>query len=160
VPKAKAAVVRYGAGDLPRPVIEMREAILAAVASGRIEDLRIAIEMNEIRPAFPDGPETDPIAYLKSQSADGEARDVLGALGAILEAGYAVVPLGRDLENNRIFVWPHFAETGIGNLSSRDAADLERIAGGEAVSGMRRSGRYSGWRIGIGADGTWHVLSR
>lgn len=152
--------VGHGTAGLPTPVLEMRDAILAAVASGRIEDLRVAIEMNEIKPAFTDGPVADPIAWLKAQSADGEGRDVLAAVGAILAAPHAIVPLGRDLENNRIYVWPHLAELGLQRLSAADEAELARLAPADAVTAMRAAGRYQGWRIAIAADGTWHLLAK
>ena len=41
--------VGYGTTRLPEPVIEMRDAILTAARSGRIEELRTAIELNEIK---------------------------------------------------------------------------------------------------------------
>ena len=155
-----APEVRYGTDGLPRPVLEMREAILAAVKSGRIEELRIAIEMNEIKPNFGDGPVPDPIAFLKQASSDGEGREVLAALGNLLEAGYAILPLGRDLENNRIYVWPYFAETGIGNLTPEQEVELYRLVPPASVAKMREKGRYDYWRVGIAADGTWHVMAR
>ena len=152
--------VHYGTDRLPRPVLEMREAILAAVKSGRIEELRIAIEMNEIKPNFGDGPVPDPIAFLKQASGDGEGREVLAALGNLLEAGYAILPLGRDLENNRIYVWPYFAETGVANLKPEQEVELYRLVTPAAAREMRTKGRYSSWRVGIAADGTWHVMAR
>ena len=47
---------------LPQPVMQMCEAILEAVRSGKLEDLRIAIEMNELKPVIGDGANDDPIA--------------------------------------------------------------------------------------------------
>ena len=43
----------------------------------------------------------------------------MAALGEILEAGYVVLPLGRDLENNKIYVWPYFAEVALDKLTLR-----------------------------------------
>lgn len=158
---AKAPVVRYGTEGLPHPVVEMREAILAAVRSGSMDDLKVAIELNEIKPTFGDGPVADPIAHLKSLSGDGEGREILAALGNLLEAGYATVPLGRDLENNRIYVWPYFAETGIANLTPSQQVELYRLVSPAAASGMLgKGGKYTHWRVGIAADGTWHVMAR
>ena len=42
--------IRYGSEPLPGPVQDMREAILGAVRSGRIEELRHAWELNELKP--------------------------------------------------------------------------------------------------------------
>jgi hypothetical protein len=157
---ATGRAIGRGTAGLPAPVIEMREAILAAVRSGRIEDLAFALEMNEMKPSFTDGPEADPIGFLKKVSSDGTGRDVLAVLGALFEASYVELPFGRDPENNRIYVWPHFAETGIEALSAEDEADLARIADAQTMPEMRAAGRYVGWKIGIGADGTWHFLTR
>ena len=175
-PVGAAPVVRYGTEGLPVQVIEMREAILAAVRSGVLEELRTPIEMNEIKPSIDGGagaagqpgaaggtaaPVRDPIALLRSLSADGEGRDILAAIGAALEAGYTVAPLGRDLENNRIYVWPYFAEAGIGTLTPAQEAELAKLVTPEAAAQMRaRGGRYTHWRLGIAADGTWHMLTR
>lgn len=161
-PKAKAASapISYGTEGLPGPVLEMRDAILSAVRSGRIEELKIAIEMNEMKPNFGDGPVPDPIAHLKQASGDGEGRDVLAALANLLEAGYATLPLGRDLENNRIYVWPYFAETGLQDLTPAQEVELYRLVSPAAAKEMRVKGRYTHWRVGIAADGTWHVMSK
>lgn len=160
-PARKAIEVRYGTAGLPAPVIEMRDAILAAVASGRIEELKIPLEMNEMKPNFGDGPVPDPIAHLKQASKDGDGREVLEALGKLLDAGYAILPLGRDLENNRIYVWPYFAETGVRDLSPKQEAELLALVTEAQVNAMRdNGGRYTHWRVGIAADGTWHVLAR
>lgn len=156
----QAPLAQYDIGRLPGPVLEMREAILAAVRSGRIEDLTTAIEMNEIKPTFLDGPQADPIAQLKAVSADREGREVLAAIANILDAGYVALPFGRDLENNRIYVWPHFAETGVAGLSPPAEVELYRLVPFNEARRMLDSGRYDGWRIGIGADGVWHFLRR
>ena len=152
--------VRYGSKGLPGPVLEMREAILAAVRSGRIEDLVTAIELNEIKPMFADAPLADPIGHLKQASADGEGREILAAIAAILDAGWVALPLGRDIENNRVYVWPHFAETGVASLSPAREVELYRLVPHAEVRKMREAGRYNSWRIGIGADGVWHYLRK
>ncbi len=152
--------VHYGTNGLPRPVLEMREAILAAVRSGQIEELRVAIELNEMKPDFGIGPALDPIDLLKQASADGQGREVLAALGNLLEAGYAILPIGRDIENNRIYVWPYFAETGVANLTPAQEVELYRLVPAATAIGMRAKGRYTYWRVGIGADGTWHMMGR
>lgn len=158
---APRPIVGYGTSGLPQPVIEMRDAILAAVRSGDIEELRIAIEFNEIKPIIGDKAAGDPIAQLKALSADGGGRDVLTAIGILfLEAGWVTLPVGRDLENNKVYVWPHFVETGVNDLSPQHEAELSRLALAEDVAIMRKSGRYCGWRIGLGADGVWHFLTK
>lgn len=158
---AQPSIVR-GSGDLglPAPVVEMRQAMLEAVASGRIEDLRVAIELNELKPMIGDHVAADPIAALKAISKDGEGRDILAALGGILAAGWVAVPAGADVENNRIYIWPHFVETGIGGLTGENRAEFDRVVPAEERASMLAAGRYASWHLGIGADGTWHFLRR
>lgn len=149
-----------GTAGLPLLVVEMREAILAAARSGRVDDIKLAIELNEIKPVFGEGPVADPAAHLKALSADGQGREMLAAMASVLEAGWIAVPLGRDIENNRIYVWPHFAETGLANLSPAAEVELYRLVPVAEARRMREKGVYDHWRIGIGADGVWHFLRR
>jgi hypothetical protein len=118
-----APEIRCGSEPLPGPVADMREAILGAVGSGRIEE-------------------------------------ILAVLGEILDAGCAVLPLGRDLENNRIYVWPYLAETDLTKLGPAQEVQLLRLVPPAAAKDMRAAGRYTHWRLGIGADGTWHFFRR
>jgi len=152
-----AATGKAGEG-LPRPAAEMREAILAAVQSGRLDDLRLAVELNEIRPIIGDGDSADAMAAIRAIAGSGDGRSFLASVGAVLSAHWIALPLGPDAENNRVFIWPRLAETGIGSLTPGDATDLEAIASPEEVRAMREAGKYTSWRIGIGADGTWHFL--
>jgi hypothetical protein len=156
-----AAELRCGGEPLPGPVRDMREAILTAVGSGRIEDLRHAWELNELKPDLGvDLAGGDPIAHWKQISGDGEGREILAVLAELLEAGCAVLPLGRDLENNRIYVWPYFAETDLARLDPAQEVQLLRLVAPAAAREMRAMGKYTYWRLGIGADGTWHFLRR
>ncbi|MGE0764856.1 MAG: hypothetical protein AB7L90_00175 [Hyphomicrobiaceae bacterium] len=149
------------AGDgLPAPVTEMRAAILEAARGGQLEDLREAIELNEIRPVIGSGDESEPIAAIRDLSRDGDGRDVLEAITRILDADWVAVPVGRDIENNQVYVWPRFAETGVVGLTVDEIADLARIVPAGALAPMLENGVYDSWRIVIGADGTWHALRR
>lgn len=150
----------HGAAGLPLPVVEMRDAILTAARSGRVEEIKVAIELNEIKPAFGEGPVADPVAHLRTLSADGEGREILAAMASVLEAGWIAVPLGRDIENNRVYVWPHFAETDLASLSPDAEVELYRLVPFAEAHRMRAKGAYDHWRIGIGADGVWHFLRR
>jgi len=138
----------------------MRAAILEAVHSGRLEDLRQAIELNEIAPVIGDAHESDPIAALRKASRDGEGRDVLAALGHILDDDWIALPLGRDIENNLVYVWPRYAETGLARATGDDAAELMPIVPAADLAATLEKGAYDGWRVGIAADGTWHFLRR
>lgn len=152
--------VRYGTSGLPQPVLEMRDAIMSAVRSGRIEDLRTAVELNEIKPAVSDKSPGDLIAYWRQVSGDGEGREILAMLGEILDAGYVTLPIGKDIENNRVYVWPYFAEVPIGSLTPAQEVELLRLVPAQAFKEMKQSGRYPHYKVGIGADGTWHFFTR
>ena len=153
--------VRYGTGRLPGPVRDMREAILSAIRSGRIEELRHAWELNELKPDLGVAPAGgDPIAHWKQISGDGEGREILAALAEVLDAGYVVLPLGRDLENNKIYVWPYFAEVALDRLTPSQEVELLRLVTPAALKDMRTAGKYTHWRLAIGADGTWHSFRR
>ena len=160
--RGKTAPIQTGkAGEgLPKPVAEMREAILEAALSGRLDDLRQAIELNELKPVIGDGSAGDPIASLKRLSADGQGQDILAALMRILGASWAAVPLGADIENNRIYVWPRFAATGITALDANDNAALAAIVPPDRHEAMLKSRIYDYWRIAIAADGTWHSFGK
>lgn len=164
---------------LPLPVVEMRDALLAAARSGDIEELRVPMQWNELPPeidappageAMPQPPgasapaasapgKTDPIAQLRRASADGLGHEVLGALAAILEAEPAVVPHGRDVENSKLYVWPGFAIRPLSAASPEDRALVDRVSPADTEPSLQ-AGKYLGWRIVIGADGTWHSLGR
>jgi hypothetical protein len=157
---APAPNVRYGSEGLPAPVEDMREAILGAVRSGRIDELRHAWELNELKPDLGVASVGDPIAHWKQISGDGEGREILAALAEILDAGYVVLPLGPDLENNRLYVWPYFAEVPLDKLSPGQEVELLRLVPPAVAKDMRSAGKYTHWRIVIGADGTWHSFRR
>jgi hypothetical protein len=148
--------ISYGTAKLPAPVAEMREAILVAVRSGKIEELRHAYELNELKPELAQEPVSDPVAHWKKISGDGEGLEVLAALAEILEAGYVAMPLGRDIENNRIYVWPYFAEVPLQKLTAAQQVELLRLVPPAAAKEMLQTGKYTYWRLAIGADGTWH----
>ncbi len=146
--------------ELPPAVIEMRDGILAAVKSGRIEDLLVPIAWNELPPTFAAEPTPDPIAHWKKLSSDGEGREILAVLAGLFDAGYAVLPVGRDVENSRLYVWPRFAEMALDKLSAEDEVQLYRITTPTLLKAMREKKRWIGWRLTIGADGTWHSFSK
>jgi hypothetical protein len=152
--------IRYGSEGLPSPVLDMREAMLSAVKSGRIEDLRQAWDLNELKPDLGTSSVGDPIAYWKQVSGDGEGREVLAALAEILEAGYVTLPLGRDVENNKVYIWPYFAEVPLDKLSPGQEVELLRLVSPATLEAMRAAGKYTHWRLSIGADGTWHSFRR
>ena len=155
-----APVVHYGTDDLPEPVREMREAILAAVRSGKMEDLRIAVELNEIKPIIADRTAPDPIAHWRQVSADGEGREILAILGAAPGFGlYGAADRQGYREQSGLRV-ALFAEMKLDSLTPAQDVELLRLVPGTAFRDMKQAGKYTHYKLGIGADGTWHFFIR
>jgi hypothetical protein len=152
--------VHYGTDGLPEQVRELREALLEAVRSGKIEDLRYAYDLNDIKPDLGSTEAKDPIAHWKKISGDGEGREVLAALSLILDTGHVVLPLGADLENNRLYIWPYFSEVPLDKLTPAQEVELLRLVPPAAAKSMKSAGKYTHWRLTIGADGAWHSFRK
>ena len=167
-PAAQAAEPKRGASPqtrqsnekLPRAVKEMRDAILLAVLSGRLEDLKAAVELNEMMPDLGDTAGGDPVSIWRSQSKDGSGRDILEALGRILAVPPALEPLGPDIENNAIYVWPYLAQRVAEPLTAAEETDLAGLVTPEDAAAIKAAKRWTGWRLTIGADGVWHSFRR
>jgi len=159
LPEPSTAARRANA-TLPGLVAEMRDAILAASRSGKLEELLIPIQWNELKPDFGEMRAADPIAHFRAVSQDGTGAEVLAVLARLLETAPTITRQGRDIENNRMFVWPAAAEQPMAKLDIAARADLTRLAGDKAAAAMIAEGRYRGWRLAIGADGTWHSFRR
>ncbi len=162
--KAKSVPPLYmlgrGGDGLPPGVADMRAAIIEAIETGDIAELKGAMDLNELPPEVGAARGTDPIEHLRSLSADRTGKDVLDALHRLLEGTWVAVPAGRDAENNRIFVWPQFAEVGVEALNEAEAKALVDLVGSPEAAAITQARRYRGWRLSIGADGVWHMLVR
>lgn len=159
-PGSAASVADHRA--MPQPVREMLEAIAAAARTGRIEEMATAVDWNEMKPDLASGGVvSDPIAFWKARSADGSGREILAVLLNLIEATTpSVLPIGKDIENNRVFVWPGFADRPLASLSSSETVELYRLVPAAEAGAMLAAGRYAGWRLSIGADGTWHSFRK
>lgn len=142
---------------LPPQVQRMRRAILEAATSGEIEALRIPIDMNELHPIFAKDRTPDPIAYLKSASADGNGREMLAILYNLLTTGYAIKDAGTK---NEMIVWPYHAAIPLGALTPSQEVEIYRFLPPSRVKEMAAAGKYSFYSVGIGKDGVWHYFSR
>jgi hypothetical protein len=138
----------------------MRDAILAAAHTGDIEELKTAIEWNELKPDFGSAAGSDPIAYWKRISADGQGREILAVLANLFSLAPAELPFGKDAENNAIYVWPYLAERPLDKLTAAEEVDLYRLMPPAAANAMREKKKWTWWRLSIGADGTWHTFTR
>jgi len=153
-------VLGRGVEGLPPGVVEMRAAIIAAIETGDIAELKGVMDLNELPPEVGAPAGTDPIGHLRILSADGSGKAVLEALQLLLDGTWAAIPGGRDAENNRLYVWPQFAEAGVEKASEADTAALVELVGAQEADAIRQAKRYRGWRLSIGADGVWHMLTR
>ncbi len=145
---------------LPLPVQEMRDAILNAAARGDIEELRTAIEWNELTPEFGLPSNSEAIEHWRKSSHDGSGREILAVLTNILSAAPAKLPIGPDLENNDVFVWPYLSEIPPKELSPSQQVELFRIAPTQEAAAMISRGKWTWYRLAIAADGTWHIFSK
>lgn len=141
--------------QLPAAVVEMREAMLEAVAKADIEAMRIPVEMNEIPPAIGPAGADDPIKYWRDASGDGEGREVLAQIGLIMAMPCAKV---ASTDGQVMLIWPYLAAVPLGSLDPVQLVDFYRLARGEEAKAMRAGGTYTSWRIGIGENGVWHFM--
>ena len=142
---------------LPHEVQRMRQAILHAAMTGDIEELRIPIDMNELHPIFAKERTPDPIAYLKSVSADGNGREMLAILFNLLTTGYAIKNAGTKDE---MIVWPYHAAISLSALSPSQEVEIYRFLPPARVKEMAAAGKYSFYSVSIGRNGVWHYFSR
>jgi hypothetical protein len=147
-------------GALPQSVVDMREQILAAVHAGDVAELGDAIAWNEIKPDFGEPANADPVAYWKKISADGEGREVLAILANLLALPPARLAIGKDPENAHVYVWPYLAELPLDRLTPAEEVDLYRVMPAAAAKAQKGAKTWSGWRLAIGADGTWHTFRK
>ena len=147
-------------GPLPAPVEEMRQAILAAAHSGNIDDLRVPLDWNELKPEVAAAASEDPIAYWKKTSGDGNGREILAVLAEILSMNAAELPFGKDLENNIIYVWPYLAEVRARQADAVARGRPHSPRGRAEAKRMQAKKKWTWWRLTIGADGTWHSFKK
>jgi hypothetical protein len=139
---------------LPRNVADLRDAILAAARSGNIEELRSVFKMGALPDLGVAGTD-DPIKALKGQSANGEGREILAALVNLLEMPPATKPIGRDIENNSVYVWPYLAAKQPDKLTPSEDVDLYRLVSPAKAAEIHEKKRWLWWCLAIAADGTW-----
>ncbi|MET0408080.1 MAG: hypothetical protein ABW006_06890 [Hyphomicrobium sp.] len=156
-PRAEEA----GAGPkLPAHVADLRDVILTAARSGNIDELKSAFEVSGAVPDLGISPRSNPIAALKDRSADPQGRDTLAALVEILEMPPAALPLGNDIENNLIYVWPYLSTRPLDKLKPAEQVDLYRLVPPGAAAEMLAKKRWLWWRVVIAADGTWMMFKK
>lgn len=140
--------------SLPVPVQDMRLSILRAASTGDLAEIRYVLERNEIMPVLsPAGKVAEPLEHFRQQSADGEGLALMAALIEVLTTGYVV----EEQPDTQMYVWPHFAARGVADLTPPERVELYRLVTPERAQQMAETG-YDHYRLGIGADGTWHYF--
>ncbi len=145
---------------LPSHVADLRDVLLTAARSGDIEELKSAFDVSGSVPDMGISPRSDPIKVLKDRSEDPQGRDTLAAIIQILEMPPVALPLGNDIENNLIYVWPYLAERPLDKLTPSEQVDLYRLVTPAMAAEMREKKRWLWWRLVIAADGTWTVFKK
>ncbi len=153
-PQAGASQVLYDFNALPDPVKRMLKQIAGAAESGDIEAMRTVFESNELKPMVATSFVDDPIAFWKKESADGTGRDVLAAMLNVLSTGYVRAGQGKD----EIFIWPYFAATDLAKLTPAQEVELYRIVPPALAIPMKKSGKYSYYRLGVSPAGVWQYF--
>ncbi len=97
---------------------------------------------------------SDPIAYWKQQSVDGTGRDVLAAMLNTLASGFVLSGEGHDAT----YVWPYFAEVDLTQLTPAQEVEFYRAVPPQLAASMKKSGKYSYYRLGISPAGVWHYF--
>jgi len=145
---------------LPKNVADMREALLSAVQSAKIEELRIPYEWNELPPAISDDKVDDPIAYWKNISRDKLGLEILLIIDRLLALPPAKLNVGKDYENSALYVWPYLAELDLSKLTPRQQFELRTLVPPKQARIIMETKKWSWWRLAIGADGTWHSFMK
>ena len=146
--------ILYDPQLLPAPVKETLKEIFETAQSGDIDAMRPVLEENELKPMVASTHVDDPVAFWKKNSADGEGREVLAAFLNILSIGYVKSGQGKDA----IYIWPYLAEMDLTKLTPAQEVELFRIVPADKVAAMKKSGKYSYYRLGVSPTGVWQYF--
>ena len=132
---------------LPRPTFRKAQEIRAAAYGEDWDILRKLISPSGF--AFSPGTEGDPIEFW--QGYEGEGRTVLSILVTLLE-------LPNHGKDGDTYIWPEAATEDPEDWSEADVFDMRRIYSARQVEAFREGGEYTGWSVGIDAEGTWRFF--
>jgi hypothetical protein len=153
-PGGAAGEVLYDPNVLPDPIKNTLQGIVVAAQSGNIDEMLPVLQENELPPMLAPTAVSDPIAFWRKASADGEGRDILAAMLNVFSSGFVRTGDGRDA----VYVWPYFAEMDLSKLTPEQEVELFRIVPAAQALEMKKSGKYTYYRAGIGGDGVWHYF--
>jgi hypothetical protein len=146
--------VIYDFNRLPDPIRETLQSIVVAAQSGNIDDMLPVLEENELPPMLSATAVSDPIAFWKKASADGKGQDILAAMLNVFSSGFLRKGEGKEA----MYIWPYFAEMDLTKLTPAQDVDFYRVVPPPRGIEMKKSGKYTFYRAGIGADGVWHYF--
>lgn len=142
---------------LPEKVSETYQRIKAAAQSGDAGELQAAMEWNELPPETNAEDGVSPLDHWKQAFGDPSLRAVMATILNILEAGH--VKLNGE-GGAATYIWPYHAKKDLTKLTPTEEVDLLRIIPSDGAKAMKQSGKYSGYTLVIGADGTWHSFAK
>jgi hypothetical protein len=140
---------------LPPAVALMRERILTAARTGKLDVLVSAMQSSKTLPIFSQTGDKDPIAYWRRNYPDSEGLEVLAILTEILDTPCVRVDAGTPEET---YVWPYFARMQLKTLTAEQKVELFKIITGGDYKDMLNAGTYNFFRLGIGQDGGWRFF--
>lgn len=147
--------VIYDPELLPEKVAKTRKLILEAARTGDLESLRPVLEDSELKPVISFENVDDPIAYWRSQSADGKGYETLAKIAEIFNAGF--VRVNKDTPEE-MYIWPYFAAVPIKSLTPTQKVELYQLLPHSKIIEMESTGKYNDLRAGIDRAGVWHYF--
>ena len=144
----------YDFNRLPDPIRDTLQSIVVAAQSGNIDDMLPVLEENELPPMLSAAAVSDPIDFWKKASADGKGQDILAAMLNVFSSGFLRKGEGKEA----MYIWPYFAEMDLTKLTPAQDVDFYRIVPPPQGIEMKKSGKYTYYRAGIGAEGVWHYF--
>jgi hypothetical protein len=133
--------------ELPTPVEETRQAIIAAAESHDYEALAALIPASGFTYSYGGPAEGGAVGYWQDLEEGGETP--LATMGGLLAL--------RHTRAGDIYVWPWAYDKDPADLTD-DQKETLAAAGAasvEQLDQMAEFGHYLGWRLGIRRDGTW-----
>jgi hypothetical protein len=146
--------VIYDFNRLPDEIRDTLQSIVVAAQSGDIDNMLPVLQENELPPMLSATAVSDPIAFWKKASADGKGTDILAAMVNVFSSGFMRKGEGKDV----MYIWPYFAEMDLTKLTPAQEVDFYRVVPPPLGVDMKKSGKYTYYRAGIGADGVWHYF--
>lgn len=146
---------------LPPAVIQTRNDILTAAKNGHMLPMVSVTEQNEVWPVPDFNPNANfdqpPVYSWEAQSQGTQGVFILAQMIEILNLPYTKMPLTGGID---LYIWPHFAIENMSELCDWDKVKLLQIATPKDYLNMQKNGKYTGFQLAIGSDGTWHYFAR